>query len=88
MQAWCRQTGSSSTLSDETIELYCRFVCKEQRVGRAPGRPSSFKYAAQHILALRDLRLQQLSEGLYTAREVCQWAACQMVCLCGAPSKF
>ena len=88
MQAWCDRTGSSSTLSDETIELYCRFVCKEQRVGRGQARASSFKYAAQHILALRDLRLQQLSEGLYSAREVWyQWAVSMTARLCGTPSK-
>ncbi len=70
VQAWCDKARCASTLSDETIELYCRFVCKEQLVGRGQGRSTSFKYAAQHILALRDLRLQQLSEGLYNPREV------------------
>ncbi len=57
-------------LSDPTSEEYARFICKEERLGAAPGRPTSFKYCAGKIQSIRDLRLQQMSQGLFTAREV------------------
>lgn len=70
MQAWCQANNRSVQLTDATSELYARFVCKEELLGPAPGRPTSFKYAAGRLLALRDLRLQQLSQGLYSEKEV------------------
>ena len=54
--------GESITLTNLKTEQYAQFICVVERVG-AEKRAPSFKYCCGHILALQDLRLEQISRG-------------------------
>ena len=70
-QAWCKANGFSNALTNLNIELYVKYICKEEVLGHgATKRKTSFKTCAGRLGALRDLRLQQLAQGLYTAQQV------------------
>ena len=70
-QAWCKANGVSNVLTNLNIELYVKYICKEETLGHgATKRKTSFKTCAGKLGALQDLRLQQLTQGLYTAQEV------------------
>ena len=70
-QAWCKANGVSSTLTNLNIELYVKYICKTETLGQDETlRKTSFKTCAGRLGALRDLRLQQLAQGLYTSQTV------------------
>ena len=71
-QAWCDAHHKSTTLTNLKIEEYARFVCLEERIGTDKRSPS-FKYCAGHILAVRDLRLEQIATGVISEAEVRLW---------------
>ena len=68
-QAWCDARQQSTVLTHLKLEEYARFVCLEERIG-ADKRSPSFKYCAGHILAVRDMRLEQTAAGLIKESEV------------------
>ena len=72
VQAWCNKNGITYVLSNWTTERYTKFICKDEvlGVGTDQQRKTSFKHCAGKLGALRDLRLKQLAEGLYTADQV------------------
>ena len=70
-QAWCKANGVSNILTNLNIELYVKYICKKETLGQGETlRSTSFKTCAGRLGALRDLRLQQLAQGLYTSQEV------------------
>ena len=71
MQAWCKAQGHTTVVTDLKSELYTKYICKQEVIGVGDKRrKASFRYCATRICALRDLRLFQLSQGLYTAQQV------------------
>ena len=68
-QAWCDVRRQSTVLTNLKQEEYARFICLEERIG-ADKRSPSFKYCAGHILAVRDMRLEQIAAGLIKESEV------------------
>ena len=72
VQAWCKANELTTVLNNWTIERYTKFICKDEVLGLGTDqqRKTSFKHCAGKLGALRDLRLKQLAEGLYTAEQV------------------
>ena len=56
-------------LTNVKIESYAKHICQAERIGKDQRR-TSFKFCASRMGALRDLRLWQLAQGLYSAQEV------------------
>ena len=69
LQVWCASRGELTTLTNLKLEEYAWYICVTERIG-ADKREPSFKYACGHILAVRSLRLEQISQGQITEEQV------------------